>query len=124
MTSTETPADHVDIAQAGQLQAVRDALSYVFDPELEVDIVNLGLVYGIEHDADGTVALSLTLTTPECPLTDRIEQDIDFHLRHIVPAHRITWVWTPRWHEGLITEEGREMLLVVGYRVSVRRFGV
>ncbi len=124
MTPPRTTAEPAGDERMRQLQAARDALSYVFDPELEVDLVNLGLVYGIEHDADGTVVLMLTLTTPECPLTDQIEQDIDFHLRHVVPAYHISWVWIPRWHEGLITEEGRDMLLTAGYRVSVRKFGL
>ncbi|KAB1641477.1 metal-sulfur cluster assembly factor [Microbacterium sp. YY-03] len=124
MTPPRTTAEPAGDERMRQLQAARDALSYVFDPELEVDLVNLGLVYGIEHDADGTIVLTLTLTTPECPLTHRIEQDIDFHLKHVVPAYRISWVWIPRWHEGLITEEGRDMLLTAGYRVSVRKFGL
>lgn len=124
MVPHQDSAEQARDEQSAQLQIVRDALCYVFDPELEVDIVNLGLVYGLDCDADGTVVITLTLTTPECPLTDQIERDIDFHLRHIVPAHRIAWVWAPRWHEGLITEEGREMLLMSGYRVSVRRFGL
>ncbi|WP_347125494.1 iron-sulfur cluster assembly protein [Microbacterium sp. SY138] len=101
-------------------QAVWDALTYVFDPELEVDIVNLGLVYGVERREDGAYALTLTLTTPECPLTDTIEREIDFHLAHLGVEYRIDWAWSPRWHEGLVTAEGRDMLLAVGYRVSPR----
>ncbi|WP_341359064.1 metal-sulfur cluster assembly factor [Georgenia sp. M64] len=99
------------------LQLLVDALLYVFDPELGIDIVNLGLVYDVSIEGGDTAIISMTLTTPACPLTAQLEHDIELQLRDVIPHHRIAWVWSPPWNTALITPDGRDMLAAIGIRV-------
>src|SRR5699024_1276904 len=76
---------------------VREAVMDVVDPELGVNIVDLGLVYGISVEDDGPAVIEMTLTSAACPLTDVIEDQTAQSLEGIVPADRITWLWQPPW---------------------------
>lgn len=96
-------------------QAVLDAMKDVIDPELGIDVVNLGLVYGVEIDEKGRAILTMTLTTPACPLTDLIEDEAASMLAPVVEYFRVDWVWTPAWDVSMITDDGRTMLNAIGY---------
>ncbi|PID97180.1 MAG: metal-sulfur cluster biosynthetic enzyme [Actinomycetales bacterium] len=89
----------------------------VVDPELMVNIVDLGLIYGVQIDEEGTVTLDMTLTSPTCPLTDRIEYDTKYVLDSLANAVVINWVWMPPWSLEMITEDGREQLRAIGFSV-------
>lgn len=97
---------------------IQEALKDVVDPELGVNIVDLGLVYDLgwteEEDA---LVISMTLTSAGCPLTDVIEQQIGESLDGHVERFRINWVWMPPWGPDRITEDGREMMRALGFRV-------
>ena len=95
------------------LEAMRD----VVDPELMVNVVDLGLVYGIQVDEANNATVDMTLTSPTCPLTDRIEYDTQTVLEGLVNSAAINWVWLPPWTLDSITEEGREQLRAIGYNV-------
>ncbi|MCF6768711.1 metal-sulfur cluster assembly factor [Corynebacterium sp. MC-04] len=99
--------------------AVQDSLYDVVDPELGINVVDLGLVYDIWVDEDGNVVVYMTLTSPACPLTDMLEdQSTDAVVgRGIADNMRIEWVWTPPWGPHMITEEGREQLRALGFAV-------
>src|SRR5699024_6436897 len=90
----------------------------VVDPELGVNIVDLGLVYGISVEDDGTAVIEMTLTSAACPLTDVIEAQTAQSLEGIVPAYRINWVWMPPWGPEKITEDGREQMRAPGCNIS------
>lgn len=94
-------------------ERVREALHDVIDPELGIDIVDLGLVYGVRIDGDVAV-LDITLTSAACPLTDVIEGQIFQVLDGLVPDHEINWVWLPPWSPALMTPEGREQAKALG----------
>ncbi|WP_347125421.1 metal-sulfur cluster assembly factor [Microbacterium sp. SY138] len=98
-------------------EKVVDALTYVFDPELSIDIVNLGLVYDVAFDEDDVLIITMTLTSAGCPLTDVIEGDIAEALEGVVEAFRINWVWMPPWGPERITLDGIEMLSALGFAV-------
>ncbi|MDK7859597.1 metal-sulfur cluster assembly factor, partial [Klebsiella pneumoniae] len=68
---------------------IQEALHNVVDPELGIDVVDLGLVYGIEIDELGRAILTMTLTTPACPLTDLIEDECASALVGLVDEFRI-----------------------------------
>jgi metal-sulfur cluster biosynthetic enzyme len=88
-----------------------DALRAVIDPELGINIVDLGLVYGIEREA-GTVRVHVTMTTPACPLTEMLESDIDAALKMIdgVTQADIDWVWDPPWDPSMMSDAARAVL--------------
>ncbi len=95
---------------------VEEALKDVVDPELGVNIVDLGLIYDLawddEHDA---LIISMTLTSAGCPLTDVLEEDTSRSLDGIVDAFRINWVWMPPWGPERITDDGRDMMRALGF---------
>ena len=96
---------------------VLDALHDVVDPELGINVVDLGLVYGVAVDPDNTAVLDMTLTSAACPLTDVIEDQTRAALDGIVDDFRLNWVWMPPWGPEKITDDGREMLRALGFNV-------
>ncbi len=99
------------------LEDLTEAMRDVVDPELMVNVVDLGLVYGIHLDDDNNCTIDMTLTSPTCPLTDRLEFDTEMALDGLVNSVAINWVWLPPWTLENITEEGREQLRAIGYNV-------
>lgn len=97
---------------------IQEALHNVVDPELGIDVVDLGLVYGIEIDELGRAILTMTLTTPACPLTGLIEDECASALVGLVDEFRIDWTWKPRWSVENITEDGRAQLEALGYNLN------
>ena len=111
--------DGTDVIEQGTLAAenVLEALKDVIDPELGINVVDLGLLYGVSIEPDGTVVLDMTLTTAACPLTDVIEEQAQQALSLIADKVRIQWVWLPPWGPDKITPEGREQLRALGFNV-------
>ena len=95
-------------------EEVREALYDVVDPELGIDVVNLGLIYGIHIDDANIATLDMTLTSAACPLTDVIEDQAKSATDGIVNELRINWVWMPPWGPDKITDDGREQLRALG----------
>lgn len=109
------PLKAVDDIGRATAEDVREALHQVIDPELGIDVVDLGLVYGIEIDELGRAIITMTLTTPACPLTDLIEDQCASVLAGLVEEFRIDWTWSPRWTLDMITPDGREQLAAIGF---------
>jgi metal-sulfur cluster biosynthetic enzyme len=99
------------------IEDITEAMRDVVDPELGINVVDLGLVYGIDVDDDGVATLDMTLTSAACPLTDVIEDQTSAALDGLVPDFRINWVWLPPWGPDKITDEGREQLRALGFNV-------
>ncbi|MFD5428641.1 metal-sulfur cluster assembly factor [Streptomyces sp. NPDC127084] len=98
-------------------EEVREALYDVVDPELGIDVVNLGLIYGIHIDDSNIATLDMTLTSAACPLTDVIEDQAKAATDGIVNELKINWVWMPPWGPDKITDDGREQLRALGFNV-------
>ena len=100
-------AQHTPAAVGGDADAaaIEEALRDVIDPELGINVVDLGLLYGVSIESDGTVVLDMTLTTAACPLTDVIEEQAQQALGLIADKVRIQWVWLPPWGPDKITPE-------------------
>jgi metal-sulfur cluster biosynthetic enzyme len=96
---------------------VEEALRDVVDPELGINVVDLGLIYGVTIDQNNAAAIDMTLTSAACPLTDVIEDQAAQALEGIVSDFRINWVWMPPWGPDKITEDGREQLRALGFNV-------
>jgi metal-sulfur cluster biosynthetic enzyme len=95
------------------LEAMRD----VVDPELGINVVDLGLVYGVTVDSDRKAIIDMTLTSAACPLTDVIEEQAMAALDGLTNGMAINWVWMPPWGPDKITDEGREQLSALGFNV-------
>jgi metal-sulfur cluster biosynthetic enzyme len=96
---------------------VIEAMKEIIDPEIGVNIVDLGLVYGLQESEDGALLINMTLTSAGCPLTDVIEEQTAQALDNVVDAFRINWVWMPPWGPERITEDGREMMRAIGFSI-------
>ena len=96
---------------------VEEAMRDVVDPELGINVVDLGLVYGITVDPQNHAVIDMTLTSAACPLTDVIEDQTAQSLEGLVESFRINWVWMPPWGPDKITDDGREMLRALGFNV-------
>lgn len=112
--------DHVpgstrdEVAGGREYPHIVEALRDVVDPELGVNVVDLGLVYGVAVDEDGAATIDMTLTSAACPLTDIIEDQASAALDGIVADVAINWVWLPPWGPDKITDDGREQLRAMG----------
>src|SRR5450432_3115706 len=95
------------------LEALRD----VVDPELGVNVVDLGLIYGVTLNEDKSLTIDMTLTSAACPLTDVIEDQARSALDGLVTDFRINWVWLPPSGPDKITDDGREQLRALGFNV-------
>ena len=96
---------------------VTEAMKDVVDPELGINVVDLGLVYGVHLDEGSNVVLDMTLTSAACPLTDVIMDQTNSALEGIVNDVAINWVWMPPWGPDKITPDGREQLRALGFNV-------
>ncbi len=96
---------------------VIEAMKDVVDPELGINVVDLGLVYGVSVEEGNIATIDMTLTSAACPLTDVIEDQTRAALLEVVDDFRINWVWMPPWGPDKITDDGREMLRSLGFNV-------
>jgi metal-sulfur cluster biosynthetic enzyme/ribosomal protein L22 len=103
---------------AAEAAAVRDALAEVIDPDLGVNIVDLGFVRGVVLDGR-TAVITMTLTSAACPLTGVLEDQIRAGLVPLgcVDDFRVDWQWIPAWRPADITDSGREQLRAIGFTV-------
>ncbi|BDH57883.1 metal-sulfur cluster biosynthesis protein [Tsukamurella sp. PLM1] len=115
-----------DPAQAGDnplnlpsLFDVEEAMRDVVDPELGINVVDLGLVYDLKVDDDAAVLIDMTLTSAACPLQDVIEDQTRAALvsSGLATDAKINWVWMPPWGPDKITDDGREQLRALGFTV-------
>ena len=97
---------------------IEEALKEVMDPELGVNIVDLGLIYDLGWDDENdALVISMTLTSAGCPLTDVIESETAEALDGVVDQFRINWVWMPPWGADKITDDGRDMMRALGFSI-------
>jgi FeS assembly SUF system protein len=88
---------------------VNDALRTCYDPEIPVNIVEMGLVYDVRVALDGGVLVTMTLTSPHCPAVQSLPQEIEMKIRAIpgVTAVKVTVVWDPPWNPSLMSEAAK-----------------
>jgi FeS assembly SUF system protein len=86
-----------------------DVLKTVYDPEIPVDIYNLGLIYKIDLQDDGALDVDMTLTAPGCPAADFIMEDVRLKLDSIeeVTSANVNLVFEPEWDKSMMSEEAR-----------------
>jgi metal-sulfur cluster biosynthetic enzyme len=98
--------------------AVREALSEVIDPDLGVNIVDLGFIRAVAIE-ERTAVITMTLTSAACPLTGVMENQIRTALTSVdgIEGFRVDWQWLPAWRPTDITDSGREQLRAIGFTI-------
>ena len=96
---------------------VFELMKDVVDPELGINVVDLGLVHAVTVDDGNVATIDMTLTSAACPLTDVIEDQTRAALDGHVSDFKLNWVWMPPWGPDKITDEGREMLRALGFNL-------
>ncbi len=90
-------------------EAVIAALKDIFDPEIPVNIYDLGLIYGVDVSSDGAAVVTMTLTTPHCPVAESMPGEVELRVS-AVPGVRdaeVNLVWDPPWDPAKMTDEAR-----------------
>ena len=104
------PQDEPAGGPGGDLQAtVVEALKSIYDPEIPVDIYELGLIYNVEISEDGDATVTMTLTTPHCPVAESLPQEVELRVMS-VPGIRdavVNLVWDPPWDPSKMSDEAR-----------------
>jgi metal-sulfur cluster biosynthetic enzyme len=113
------PAPKADLVAYDDLE---EAMRDVVDPELGINVVDLGLVYDLRVEEGNIAIIDMTLTSAACPLTDVIEDQTRAALTGgpgggLVDDFRINWVWMPPWGPEKITDDGRDQLRALGFTV-------
>jgi len=117
MTTDSAPTGSLPTTSPTTVADVEEALRDVIDPELGINVVDLGLIYGVVIDQTNTAIIDMTLTSAACPLTDVIEDQSASALDGIVDGFRINWVWMPPWGPEKITPDGREQMRALGFNI-------
>ncbi|MEA3262661.1 MAG: SUF system Fe-S cluster assembly protein [Pseudomonadota bacterium] len=100
-----SPAEPGGSIYDGVIAALKD----IFDPEIPVNIYDLGLIYGVDVDADGGVVVTMTLTTPHCPVAESMPGEVELRVG-AVPGVRdaeVNLVWDPAWDPAKMSDEAR-----------------
>ncbi|MDQ3974393.1 MAG: metal-sulfur cluster assembly factor [Actinomycetota bacterium] len=99
-------------------ESLRQALKAVIDPEIGINIVDLGLLYGVDK-ADGKVTVTMTLTSMGCPLTELMHQQCTLILTHLpgVDDVDVDFTFSPPWSTDMIAEDAKEELRAMGFNV-------
>lgn len=103
---SETPAGEPG---GGLYDAVIDALKAIYDPEIPVNIYDLGLIYGVEVGEDAHISITMTLTTPHCPVAESMPGEVEMRVGSVpgVGVVDVDLVWDPPWDPQKMTDEAK-----------------
>ncbi len=105
----QKPAARAEASGNDLYEAVIDALKDIYDPEIPVNIYDLGLIYGVDVSSDGAAVVTMTLTTPHCPVAESMPGEVELRVS-AVPGVRdaeVNLVWDPPWDPAKMTDEAR-----------------
>jgi FeS assembly SUF system protein len=107
------PADNADKARQTEVDAlgerIIEVLRTVYDPEIPVNIFELGLIYKVDIDDDNKVQIDMTLTSPACPVAGILPGEVEEKVRGVAGVNDATieLVWDPPWNPSMMTEEAQ-----------------
>jgi len=112
MSSTEPERAGERLDRVGLEQNVVSVLKTCYDPEIPVDIYELGLIYGVDIDEGGKVLVRMTLTSPACPVAGTLPGEVEARVREIdgVSEARVELVWDPPWDKEMMSETAKVQL--------------
>lgn len=120
--ATTQPAADAAVAADGNdsmRDQVLEALKVVRDPEIPVNVVDLGLVYDVAVDDNGHVDIEMTLTSMGCPVQDLIQTDAELAAMKVdgVTSVSVEFVWSPPWSPQKMTEDGKKQMRMFGFNL-------
>ncbi len=120
--SEQTQSGSSAAAEASQLpskEQILEALKVVKDPEIPINIVDLGLIYDVDIKPNGMVAIDMTLTAIGCPVQDMIKADVELAVMRLpgVKGVDVDFVWSPPWTPAKMSEEGKKQMRMFGFNV-------
>ena len=94
------------------MEQVLDAIRTVYDPEIPVNIWELGLVYRVDVDSERNVQVDMTLTAPSCPVAGEMPLQVQQVIENLdaVKSCKVELVWEPSWHPGMMSDEAKVAL--------------
>ncbi len=124
VTETDTSATDsaTDVPTAGDLpskEALLEALKVVKDPEIPLNVVDLGLIYNLDIKAGGEVDIEMTLTSMGCPVQDMIQADAELACMQVdgVKKVNVEFVWSPPWSPAKMSEDGKKQMRMFGFNL-------
>jgi len=98
---------------------ILEALKVVRDPEIPVNVVDLGLVYKLDVDDEGHVDIDMTLTSMGCPVQDLIQSDAELAVMKVDGVSRVSvdFVWSPPWTPQKMTDDGKKQMRMFGFNI-------
>jgi metal-sulfur cluster biosynthetic enzyme len=114
MSDAAPPADQGQMAEQ-----VREALKVVRDPEIPINVVDLGLIYKVDVSDDGVVDIDMTLTSMGCPVQDMIQADAELAAMKVEGVRRVNveFVWSPPWSTDKMSDDGKKQMRMMGFNV-------
>ena len=96
-------------------EEIIEKIKTVFDPEIPVNIYDLGLVYNIDIDSNNNIAIKMTLTTPNCPVADSMPQKVGESFANIkgISSIKVELVWDPKWSKDMMSEDAKLALDII-----------
>jgi FeS assembly SUF system protein len=107
---SEAPKDEPVHGPGGDVQAaIVEALKTIYDPEIPVDIYELGLIYDVSVGEDGDAVVTMTLTTPHCPVAESMPGEVELRVLSVpgVRDAEVKLVWDPPWDPSKMSDEAR-----------------
>ncbi len=91
------------------LESIYEALKTVYDPEIPVNIYDLGLIYGVDVSAEGSVMVTMTLTTPHCPVAESMPGEVELRVSAVpgIATADVNLVWDPPWDPQKMSDEAK-----------------
>ena len=114
------PPKVYDLSDPTPVQAeILEALKVVRDPEIPVNVVDLGLIYGVEMNDEGHVDIDMTLTSMGCPVQDMIQADAELAAMKVEGVKSVTveFVWSPPWSPGKMSDDGKKQMRMFGFNL-------
>lgn len=105
--------DRIDgVQMAIEREKIMDAIRQCYDPEIPINIVDLGLIYDVQSDDAGNVVVKMTLTTQGCPSAQAIPEQVRSRVAAVDEVNNVTVdiVWEPEWNPSMISPNGRQVL--------------
>ncbi|MDG1754837.1 MAG: DUF59 domain-containing protein [Rhodothermales bacterium] len=116
LASSDTPAKTTAVDSGGMEfieedleDRIVEAIKSVYDPEIPVNVYDLGLIYGVTINPDRTVSVSMTLTTPNCPAAGFLPGQVEMRVRHVagVEDARVDITFDPPYHPDMMSDEAK-----------------